>query len=555
MPARTEATARLPSFAGSRQASRAKRKDLYLASKRSARLIASVAHEPYSMIASVSGHGRHRHEVLAAKPWDRCYHRRYQYRRKQRVSGKLNLGMASWPGAFSVMRANMSGRKNIAAGLAFNQIDQSVGATLREAKSLILGELPAVLDAFYAHVARFGETADFFKSRDTMLHAKQMQLKHWAIIVEGRFDDTYEASVTKIGETHNRLGLEPRWYIGGYNFLVSGLVEAVARKLPRHMFDRSAIDRIVKLQKAIIKAAMLDMDFVIAVYLEAGRRDRRATLDRLADEFEKAIGGVVDAVSSSATELEAAARTLTHTAETTQQLSAGVASASEEASTNVQSVASASEQLSASVNEIARQVQESSRIADEAVDQAKKTDDRINALSHAAGRIGDVVKLITAIAEQTNLLALNATIEAARAGEAGRGFAVVAQEVKALAAQTAKATDEIGAQIVGMQTATQDSVAAIKEIDATIHRISEIASAIAAAIQEQGAATQDISRNVQQAALSASQVAGNIVDVNRGAGETGSASSQVLSSARSLSNESDRLKSEVRKFLSTVRAA
>ena len=200
-------------------------------------------------------------------------------------------------------------------------------------------------------------------------------------------------------------------------------------------------------------------------------------------------------------------------------------------------------------------MQESSRIADEAVDQAKKTDDRINALSHAAGRIGDVVKLITAIAEQTNLLALNATIEAARAGEAGRGFAVVAQEVKALAAQTAKATDEIGAQIVGMQTATQDSVAAIKEIDATIHRISEIASAIAAAIQEQGAATQDISRNVQQAALSASQVAGNIVDVNRGAGETGSASSQVLSSARSLSNESDRLKSEVRKFLSTVRAA
>ena len=181
-------------------------------------------------------------------------------------------------------------------------------------------------------------------------------------------------------------------------------------------------------------------------------------------------------------------------------------------------------------------MQESSRIAGEAVKQAEKTDDRIEELSQAAGRIGDVVKLITAIAEQTNLLALNATIEAARAGEAGRGFAVVASEVKALAAQTAKATDEIGTQIAGMQAATQDSVAAIKEIGGTIKPISEIASTIAAAVEEQGAATQEIARNVQQAAQRTGEVAGNITDVNRGAGETGSASAQVLSSAQSLSH-------------------
>jgi methyl-accepting chemotaxis protein len=282
---------------------------------------------------------------------------------------------------------------------------------------------------------------------------------------------------------------------------------------------------------------------------------RKAEMHRLADGFEAAVGGIVHSVTSASSQLESAATTLTKTAETTQQLSGMVASASEEASSNVQSVASATEEMTSSVTEIARQVQESSRIAGEAVRQAQSTDARIAELSQAAQRIGDVVKLITAIAEQTNLLALNATIEAARAGEAGRGFAVVAQEVKALAAQTAKATDEIGTQIAGMQTATQDSVAAIKEIGSTIGRISEIAATIATAVEEQGAATAEIARNVSEAAKGTTQVAGNISDVNRGAAETGSASAQVLSSARALSSEGGKLKGEVEKFLGTVRAA
>jgi methyl-accepting chemotaxis protein len=288
---------------------------------------------------------------------------------------------------------------------------------------------------------------------------------------------------------------------------------------------------------------------------EKAAADRRAAMLELANNFEAAVGGIVEAVSSAATELEAAAATLTHTAETTQKLSTAVAAASEEASANVQSVASAAEEMSSSVHEIGRQVHESSRIAGQAVGQAEQTDGRINELSQAASRIGDVVKLITAIAEQTNLLALNATIEAARAGEAGKGFAVVAQEVKNLAAQTAKATGEIGGQIAGMQTATQDSVAAIKEIGSTIRHISEIAGTIAAAVEEQGSATAEITRNVQQAAHGTTEVARNIVDVNHGAAETGSASSQVLSSARSLSQESNRLKAEVARFLVTIRAA
>jgi methyl-accepting chemotaxis protein len=288
---------------------------------------------------------------------------------------------------------------------------------------------------------------------------------------------------------------------------------------------------------------------------EQAEAERKALMHKLADDFETAVGNIIEGVSTAATELEAAANTLTNTADTTQQLSTVVASASEEASANVQSVAGATEEMTGSISEISRQVQESSTISNEAVEQARKTDARINELSKAASRIGDVINLITAIAEQTNLLALNATIEAARAGEAGKGFAVVAQEVKALAAQTAKATGEIGTQIAEMQTATNESVAAIEEISGTISRISHISSAIAAAVEEQGAATAEIARNVQEAAKGTAQVATNIVDVNHGAGATGSASSQVLASAQSLASESNHLKAEVGKFMATVRAA
>jgi methyl-accepting chemotaxis protein len=282
---------------------------------------------------------------------------------------------------------------------------------------------------------------------------------------------------------------------------------------------------------------------------------RKADMIRMADDFEGAVGKIVETVSSASTELEASAGTLTKTAERAQEVTTTVAAASEEASANVQSVASATEEMASSVNEISRQVQESARMANEAVGQARSTTQRVSELSKAASRIGDVVELINTIAGQTNLLALNATIEAARAGDAGRGFAVVASEVKALAEQTAKATGEIGQQITGIQAATQDSVNAIKEISVTIEKLSEISSTIAAAVEEQGAATQEISRNVQQAAQGTQAVSANITDVQRGASETGSASSQVLTAAKSLSGDSGRLRSEVSKFLSSVRAA
>jgi methyl-accepting chemotaxis protein len=284
-------------------------------------------------------------------------------------------------------------------------------------------------------------------------------------------------------------------------------------------------------------------------------QQRRIDMNRLADQFESEVGEIITLVSIAADQLEASSTTLSKTADTVEEVSQRASIASGEASANVHSVAAASEELASSVSEISRQVGASARIAGEAVEQAQKTDARISQLSQAAARIGDVVDLIQTIAGQTNLLALNATIEAARAGAAGKGFAVVAAEVKTLAEQTAKATGEISQQIADIQSATEDSVTAIKEIGATIGRISEISSVIAAAVEEQGAATQEISRNVQRAADGTSQVAASISDVQRGASETGGASSQVLSAAQSLSNESNRLKREVAKFMNSVRAA
>jgi methyl-accepting chemotaxis protein len=292
-----------------------------------------------------------------------------------------------------------------------------------------------------------------------------------------------------------------------------------------------------------------------AVEAKALADARRAEMHELANAFEAAVGVIVETVAAASSELETAAGSLTNTAESTHHLTASVASASEQASSNVQLLAAATQQLSASVNEIGTRVQESSVIAGEAVKQAHMTDARIAELVSAASHIGDIVKLITSIAGQTNLLALNATIEAARAGEAGRGFVVVAREVKTLAAQTGKATDGIASQIASMQIAIRESVAAIEEIGTTISRISDITTMIAVAMEQQDAVTGEIARNIDQAAQGTRQVAANIADVNHGAARTESASTQVLASAKSLSRDSDHLKREVERFLRVVRAA
>ena len=283
--------------------------------------------------------------------------------------------------------------------------------------------------------------------------------------------------------------------------------------------------------------------------------DKVAAMNKLADEFEASIRGVVNGVASAATELQATAQAMSATAEETNAQATTVAAASEQASNNVQTVATAGEELSSSISEIGRQVGEAGSISRKAVDQAERTSAQIVSLAEAAQKIGDVVQLINDIAAQTNLLALNATIEAARAGDAGKGFAVVASEVKNLATQTAKATEEITGKIAEMQSATQESTVAIQSIAETIGQMDEISTAIAAAIEQQGAATQEIANNVQQAARGTQDVSSSIVNVTQAASETGAAAEQMLSSSNDLSKQGETLREKVDMFVARVRAA
>jgi len=283
--------------------------------------------------------------------------------------------------------------------------------------------------------------------------------------------------------------------------------------------------------------------------------EKRRQMMELADGFESSVGTIIGSVSSASTELQQTAQSMSSTAEETSNQSAAVAAASEEASSNVGTVATSTEELSSSISEISRQINESKRISTQAADDAEAANEAVRGLADAAQKIGDVVNLISDIAEQTNLLALNATIEAARAGEAGKGFAVVASEVKSLANQTAKATEEIAAQVSGMQSATDGTVQSIEGITKVIAQLSENAAAVASAVEEQNAATQEIARSVQEASSGTQEVASNIVGVQQAAEQTGAASAQVLGAAEELSKQSETLRGEVDRFVSGLRTS
>lgn len=433
--------------------------------------------------------------------------------------------------------------------IAFMRIDASTSKLLSEFWPHVEGQLQGILDGFYAHVVQVPSLKALLGEHVPRL--KKAQKLHWEGLFSGRFDETYYESVHRIGLIHNKIGLEPRWYIGGYNFVLGHLVSLAVSK---HKWSPS---KLAELIRAISCAVMLDMDIAISTYQEALLEDRARRgqkLDALMVAFDGKTEKLVELVSSAATALHDTSQTMTRIASETIEQSTSVASAAEEASTNVQTVASAAEELSASVSEISRQVKQSSGIANKAVGDAERTNAVVGKLAEGAKKIGDIVKLISDIAGQTNLLALNATIEAARAGEAGKGFAVVASEVKNLANQTSRATEEISQQIAEIQNSTTEVVHAIHSISKVISEINDISNSIMASVEQQGEATREIARNVGEASEGTRLVTLNISRVSEGANETGQASGHVSDAASTLSRESGNLSAEVKNFLRSAQA-
>jgi methyl-accepting chemotaxis protein len=433
--------------------------------------------------------------------------------------------------------------------LHFLRIDAATRSALAAFRPVLEQNLPAILRQFYDHISRNPDLVALFDGEGGVARARGAQASHWLNLFTGQLDHTYVEQVRRIGKAHERIGLDPRWYIGGYALAMS---ELVALAVAQH---RRRPETLVATLQAMVKALFLDMDYAISIYIEEGRITFQKRLDTLAETFRDSVETVVEQVSGAASGLKQTAGSMARAAEATGKQSTAVAASSEEASTNVEAVAAATEELSASVNEISRQVAQSARIAAQAVAQASETDRSVQSLADAAQQIGEVVKLINSIAGQTNLLALNATIEAARAGDAGKGFAVVASEVKSLAKQTAKATEDIASQIKAIQDATAAAVGAIRGITGTIGQTSDIASAIAAAVEQQGVATREIASNVHQASMGTADVSANIAGVSRTAGEAGEAAAQVLSASDALARQSDTLRKEVGGFVTRLRAA
>ena len=434
--------------------------------------------------------------------------------------------------------------------MTFLKIDEPTIRTLRSLWPQIEAALPEILSRFYDHLRSVPALSALLGTQQPKLVRAQTQ--HWERLFSGRFDDDYAESTRRIGLVHHRIGLEPRWYIGGYAFVLEALTAHLATK---HRFSGVKLAAAIS---AVNKAALLDMDYAISVYQEAlviERQTRGQVLSDAVASFSSAVESSLKVCAEAGEELSASSTVLNGAMEQAGGLATQVATAAERTASNMQAGAAATEELAASVREIGSQAARSASVARSAVDAAHRTTATVAGLAEMAREIGQVVELINTIASQTNLLALNATIEAARAGDAGRGFAVVATEVKQLASQTASATEEIRTRIGAVQTATGQSEADIAGIAQVIGEVSDIATAIAAAVEEQTAATKEIADNVQQTAAASRGVVDDIAALGRSTDSSVQATSGVMIARQTLNAQLQRLRDDIATFLQAAQAA
>ena len=439
--------------------------------------------------------------------------------------------------------------------LSFLEIDEEGRRLLAGFRPALEQALPGILKAFYDHLANFPGPDSLFRHPGMRDHAAKAQLAHWLRLFTGEFDEDYAASVRAIGLAHSRIGLEPRWYLGGYGYIL-GRLSGLACGFHASRFGRAAArDKTAALVAVMSRVLLLDMELAISIYIEENKNSYERRLSALTNRFEAEVVSAMQAVTENVRGVEDAAQSMSGAvSDTSRQLEAAT-EGSRVSSENVNGVAGAAEELSAAIGEVSGQVARTAIVARNASESARNTNRSMEELIGAAQRIGEVIGLISGIAKQTNLLALNATIEAARAGDAGKGFAVVASEVKALAAQTAKATDDIAGQIASIQSATHSAASAINGIGTLIADMDDISQAIAAAVEQQRSTTQEIARNVSAAALGSRDVAENIEGVSRSAESSGRSAENVLGLAREIAGQSERMRDSVSGFLRELKAA
>lgn len=454
--------------------------------------------------------------------------------------------MEKWAPKNSIARVDSG---DVAARLNYARIDDDTRKTLSKLWVTVEPELGPIMKRFYDHIRSEPHMSRMIGEQQSRLEGAQTA--HWRRLFTGDFGAEYVESINRIGMVHFRIGLEPRWYIAGYQIILNDLTAIILRK---HRFSAAAATRFIT---ALNKAVMLDVDFAISTYQQALLDDRQRRNDAIngaITDFRGSVDEILTVLDGSTGQMQETADTLSQVASKASQDAVSASTASEQTSVNVQTVAAATEELSASVLEIADQISTASDVVRKATRMTEASSVEVEKLAEAGRRIGEVISLIQAIAEQTNLLALNATIEAARAGEAGRGFAVVAQEVKALASQTSKATDQIAGQVADIQHSTRSSVESIREIAQIIGEIENVTTNVASAIEEQSAATREISTSIQMAADGSRTLSHNVSGVNDAIGVTSQAADAVQRVSGDLSSQSNRMAQEVRNFFERLRA-